>query len=413
MIRTLQHKSSPTTQGRHNAAGRMLLLTLLMLSFAGGARAQDSHWPEIDGFGDFNAFVAFVQVDGEYIESSDNWAAFEVGAFVGDECRGHAFLADYTEVYGDLHPIIELEIFFNNPGELVTFKLYDHVYELEYDICSVSSYDEEGSTELSVFTGDDHVETYWGEDEYIVLNFSDSQFHGLELADDGTDNSTIIGDNLENATDVKLAGRTLYKDGYWNTICLPFNVWIDDNPLEGATVKKLDNATMNGNTVHLTFADVTGWINAGVPYIIKWEDESGDDIVDPVFTDVWFDGLEEADRTVTMAEGNVKFIGYFDAFDIDQDNADIYYMTKENTLKHTGVARTLKAFRAYFQFSEAAKGRQLLLDFGDATGIVSIENGTLNIENEGAWHTVDGVKLNGQPRSKGVYIHGKRKVVVR
>ena len=147
----------------------MLLLTLLLLAFAGGARAQESHWADINeyDFDDSAPFVAFVQIDGEFIESSDMGRNIEVGAFVGDECRGHAFLADYTEEYGDPHPMIELNIFYNAPGEEVTFKLYDHSEQQEYGIGSVSLQGEE----LSVLTGDEHIETWWWEDEYVVLNF--------------------------------------------------------------------------------------------------------------------------------------------------------------------------------------------------------------------------------------------------
>ena len=400
-----------------------LILTALF-AFCGSISAQESHWGDFDyhAYPYNQPFVAYIQLDGAFIDWDYDSQNIEVAAFVDDECRGHALM--HTE---DIlpFPVLELPVYYDGEGnEDVTFVLYDHSTGLEYGSCSVSFANEESS----VLTGVEHVEAYFGwpgdSDQCFVLNFTDPQFGGLELADDGTDNSAIISDNLDTSLAVKLTGRTLYKDGYWNTICLPFDVWIADSPLEGATVKELADATMSGNTVHLTFADSDGWINAGVPYIIRWEEESGDDIVDPVFTGAWFYGLEEDWRTVTMADGNVKFIGYYDALQLDPNNdtddfeaADvpyIYYMTSRNTLKHTGVARTLKAFRAYFQFSEAAKGRQVLLDFGaGATAIASIENGQLDIENQGAWHTLDGLQLSTQPRSKGVYIHGKRKVVVR
>lgn len=32
------------------------------------------------------------------------------------------------------------------------------------------------------------------------------------------------------AAEVALSGRTLYKDGSWNTLCLPFNVTLSGNP---------------------------------------------------------------------------------------------------------------------------------------------------------------------------------------
>ena len=45
----------------------------------------------------------------------------------------------------------------------------------------------------------------------------------------------------------------------------------------------------------------------------------------------------------------------------------------------------------------------------EETGIVSTTNYT---NGTGAWYTLDGVKLDGKPTKKGLYIHGGKKVVV-
>ena len=123
------------------------------------------------------------------------------------------------------------------------------------------------------------------------------------------------------------------------------------------------------------------------------------------------------DRTVSLANGHVKFIGYYDAFDIDTPaNDDIYYMTSDNELKHTGKPRTLKACRAYFQFSDAilSSPHHFMLSFGDeeTTGVVSMDNGQWSMDN-GQWYTVNGMKLDKQPTTKGVYIRNGRKVVIK
>lgn len=71
-----------------------------------------------------------------------------------------------------------------------------------------------------------------------------------------------------------MAGRTLYTDGRYNTLCLPFSMnaaEIAASPLAGATIKKLDNATsgLAGGTFRLDFTDVTE-IEAGRPYVVRW-----------------------------------------------------------------------------------------------------------------------------------------------
>ena len=93
---------------------------------------------------------------------------------------------------------------------------------------------------------------------------------------------------------VTLQDRTLYKDGDWNTLCLPFSmteaqIAESTNPLNGATIKELvtegDNATnLTNGTLTLMLQTVTS-IEAGKPYIVKWNPgEAG--IENPVFSDV-------------------------------------------------------------------------------------------------------------------------------
>ena len=48
----------------------------------------------------------------------------------------------------------------------------------------------------------------------------------------------------------------------------------------------------------------------------------------------------------------------------------------------------------------------------DATGIVSIDNSQLTIDND-VWHTLNGVRLNGKPTKAGVYIVNGKTVVVK
>lgn len=269
-------------------------------------------------------------------------------------------------------------------------------------------------------------------DRSMTLNFTSSynlnSYAGFDLTvaqinvclADAAKNSTVIGNN-NNRTgrNVLLADRTLYKDGEWNTICLPFNVSLSDSPLAGATAKTLTSATMTGTTVSLTFGDAVTTLQAGVPYIIKWAKAEGydqadpatRDIVNPLFTGVTVVSSTEAQRTIEKADGHVKFIGYYDPMTIDTPaNDDIYYMTAGNTLKHTGKQRTLKACRAYFQFSEAAQqARSFMLNFGDeTTGIAEIRKVSDN-----SWYTLDGVKLDKQPSKKGLYISNGRKIVIK
>ena len=234
----------------------------------------------------------------------------------------------------------------------------------------------------------------------------------LELADDGTDNSTLLADYNEKEVVVILTGRTLYRDTKWNTICLPFDVALEGSVLEGAIVKPLSDVTVTDKHVSLTFGDAVDEIEAGVPYIIKWE-EAGEDIVDPTFVGVTInDAKPEAQD---FADGTVSFVGYYDAFDITpEENSDIWYMKADNTLTHTAKPRTLKAFRTYFVLSEELSSgvNSFTIDFGDgetSTGITEIADSSAP---EG-YYNLQGVKFDKAPKQKGVYIVNGKKVVVK
>ena len=108
----------------------------------------------------------------------------------------------------------------------------------------------------------------------------------LTLADNA-DNSTIINTADGYVADVTLTGRTLYKDGAWNTLCLPFDA-TKTGLLAKAVIKELDTETaydghktgFEDGTLYLNFKDAES-IVAGKPYIVKWTDLSQEHIINP------------------------------------------------------------------------------------------------------------------------------------
>ena len=99
----------------------------------------------------------------------------------------------------------------------------------------------------------------------------------INLSDDSDNTATLSKAIADKEYRVIIDGRTIYCDGDWNTLCLPFNVSdLTGTPLEGFTVKELDTETaynghltgMDGSTLYLNFRDATS-ITAGVPYIVK------------------------------------------------------------------------------------------------------------------------------------------------
>ena len=69
---------------------------------------------------------------------------------------------------------------------------------------------------------------------------------------------------------------------------------------------------------------------------------------------------------------------------------------------------TIAANKAYLSLPTASNAK-IDVSLGGATGIEDI---AADNEDHGAWYTLDGVKVNGKPTAKGLYIHNGKKVIV-
>lgn len=232
---------------------------------------------------------------------------------------------------------------------------------------------------------------------------------------DAGGNAEILTANQGQTTDVTLDGRTLYKDGSWNTLCLPFNVTVAGSVLDGAEVRSLTEATLSDQTLYLTFTP-TNVIEAGKPCIIKWA--TADDLVNPTFENVTISTTEPA--TETVLDGQLSFAGTFEPVHLTA-NQSTFYLGSNNTLYYPDAAVTLNAFRAYFLSetltfgnTSSAVNRFVLRGDDTATGIGEQREYTvLPLDGQGTWYTIDGRQLTGQPQQKGIYIRNGKKMVVK
>ena len=230
---------------------------------------------------------------------------------------------------------------------------------------------------------------------------------------------------------VTLEGRTLYKDGDWNTLCLPFNMIASQvtAQLAPAALMTLSTSSFADGTLTLNFADATT-IEAGKPYIIKWTKPAGydqasvdsRDIKNPVFTGVTI----KSGTTNTQTE-YVTFRGTFAPISYASANHNILFLGAGNTLYYPEAGAHIGAFRAYFELGNGLTAgtpsspvRAFNLSFsGSADGssasgiaVVPPANDADGDVRTPGWYTLDGVRLNGKPTKKGLYIHGGRKVVI-
>ena len=222
---------------------------------------------------------------------------------------------------------------------------------------------------------------------------------------------------LSTGANVTLSGHTLIKDGYWNTLCLPFDMTAAQvtEQLAPTALKTLSSTELNDNTLTLNFEDATE-IVAGKPYIIKWA--SGSNLVNPTFT-----GVTVSNAAANVTTAYADFIGTYAPIVWTSKDKSILFLGvngDKNTLYYPQPSGNqnpgINAFRAYFQLKNCTTNASaFVLNFGDdATSIKSLTpDPSPTGEGNEYWFDLSGRKLDKQPTQKGIYIHGNKKVVIK
>ena len=117
---------------------------------------------------------------------------------------------------------------------------------------------------------------------------------------------------------------------------------------------------------------------------------------------------EEPDLQLTVAP---EFVGTLEATTIAASTDDqTNYAFNGKQFVWVKDAITVGANKAWLSVNNSnARAINLVFD-SEATGVGSIENGKLTIDN---WYDLNGRKLNGMPTKKGIYVKNGRKVVVK
>ena len=244
---------------------------------------------------------------------------------------------------------------------------------------------------------------------------------------ENTDNSTAIQNANGKVREVTLSGRTLYKDGNWNTLCLPFNFSAAQiaahTDFAGAKLMELNTDGKNGfdatdGTLYLAFKEATA-ITAGVPYLVKW-DAAGANFTSPVFFGVTINAT--ATTTVSNADtglAEVQMVGCYSPVSVDANDKSILFLGGDNTLYYSTENRNIRSCRAYFSVpyinqTPGAKARAFVLNFDDeeATGILEISADSKEKKDD-AWYSLAGVRLSGKPTQRGMYINKGNKVIIK
>lgn len=257
--------------------------------------------------------------------------------------------------------------------------------------------------------------TWTGSEKNIIFTVSDGTYYSkititvkVPVAKDYTldENSVNTIEAYENAN-VTLK-RTFYKDGEWNTLCLPFAVADAKTAFDNAELREVDTKNSHDNTI--VFKEATA-IEAGKPYLIKWANSSSAAVnVEKKFEGVT---LVAAATPVEVKEGGISFNGFYKMTEARELGASVAAIGAGNKLFKVTEGK-MKGFRAAFVLSSGAEatGYRVVID-GTATGIEDL--------------VIDGVKANGRVYNlngqlvgnslnglqPGLYIQNGKKIVVK
>ena len=286
----------------------------------------------------------------------------------------------------------------------------DHIY--------FSTYFFDNST-LNIASGQtltDGTNTYTGSN-INVDDLNGETLFGVDVLYD--DKRNDIASLNGKHTNVLLSGRTLYDDGYWNTLCLPFDLKLSGSVLDGDNVElmTLGDASFSNGTLTLDFVDADE-IKAGVPYIIRWNGYYH--IVNPVFKNVTIENASLDENAFT--NDVISFKGIYSPTVFVGENKDVLYLGDDSRLYYPSSDVTINAFRAYFELqggltagepvsTDGQEIKSFVLNFGEETGIQEI-----NLSNpsnpSNSYFSLDGRHLDN-PSSPGLYIHNGCKVLIK
>ncbi|MBR4440994.1 MAG: hypothetical protein IKS00_05530 [Bacteroidales bacterium] len=205
--------------------------------------------------------------------------------------------------------------------------------------------------DVTITTGSHDNRTYtatWTKN-ILTLNGNQDNSEAIEAADDGKQYEVVLNN------------YNLYRNGEWNTICLPFG--IDDfsgTVFENATIKKLSSLSLSNGKLTMKFEAVTR-IEAGTPYIVKWDSavdiviknqEEWNTFVSNVNRNDDYKGKTLKLATNIIANNKVgKFCGTFDGcgctitVNIEDNTAGTALFSSINgaTIKNLNVTGTIKS----------------------------------------------------------------------
>ena len=278
-----------------------------------------------------------------------------------------------------------------------------------------------------------------GEYEVTITNFEFNTATALTRANDVTFTVKVVDlvtldenstEAPEAADGVNVLVKRTIAANEWGTICLPFAMSNEQvTAAFGSDVQLCDftghdyEEASNGDITSITmnFEPVSpAVIEANHPYLIKVSSPVTEFEVNNV------DIVPEDEPCVEYDNGktgrNRKVLsGFYGTYQANTTVEEFCLFLSGGNFYYSKGLTKMKAFRGYFWTQEiltkvengsAGAKIGLVINDGETTSL----NEELRMKSEEfgeGWYSIDGMKLNGEPKKKGIYIKDGRKVVVK
>ena len=260
------------------------------------------------------------------------------------------------------------------------------------------------------FTTEDGTITFAGTTTTFAFDGAADQF-----------NNIVTLDNLTLTTGVTVKTGRLAADGRqiqaekWNAYILPFATSVKEiskmDEIGYAVVNVIDEA--NSSAGNIKFKIWMGDIPANTPFCMKTLNPLPGNTALNFGNNKTIVAPESASVEVAIGTTGASFVGCYDAYGITSANQNETYCFNGGWYTASNVY-TVKPFEAYLKNN--SNNARLNITFeeadGSTTSIEAISADGKSIAAEG-WYNLNGVKLQGIPTEKGVYIKDGKKVVIK
>ena len=251
---------------------------------------------------------------------------------------------------------------------------------------------------------------------------------GTVVLDDSNDLTSDTELQAHNGTEkhVTFTSRQL-TGGKWNVLVLPFDIEVSDlSTALGYAVVDAFNTTKTDGNIH--FDIFLNEIKANTPILVMPKANINLNAVTFLSKTIKYKKTGSGRPYTLNADNNpyvenaaagVKFVGTYKAKSLW--GPGYRYMAGGTFYGTTNLPETdpeiIKPLRAYLDLTEATSAAPMIIiqePDGSTTAIstVNADNFVNNYTKDG-WYTINGLKLDDMPTTKGVYIHNGKKVVIK